>query len=206
MDGNDRDGIADRDTLITEHIHLPKVIALQLKPNLDRGAPLDELIALGNFGLVEAAERFNPQYGVKFSTFAWPRVRGAIVDGLRSTGPYRRGEVAAFRAAVANDVLAPTPASVVLQASEPAEVPVPRAEEEIDLRRQLPRLARALEQLPERERAVAHLHYFEGLQLSDVAARLDLSRSYVTRLHQRALQLLQDDVATPVASKILKAA
>ena len=35
------------------------------------------------FGLIDAIERFDPQRGVKFETFATPRIRGAIYDGLR---------------------------------------------------------------------------------------------------------------------------
>ncbi len=44
---------------------------------------LDELVALGNTGLAEAAQRFDPDRGASFATFAWYRVNGAIVDGLR---------------------------------------------------------------------------------------------------------------------------
>ncbi len=206
MDGNDPDSVAQRDRLITEHIHFPRIIALALTQKLDRKAHLDDLVSFGNMGLLEAAERFNPHCGIKFSTFAWPRIRGAMVDGLRSTGRYRRSDVANFRAAVESHTPAPTPAYLVLQASVPAMIPAPLVEEDIDRQRQMPHLARALAQLPERERAVAQLHYFEGFQLSDVAARLGLSRSYVTRLHQSALQLLQDDFAPPVGEDARKAA
>ena len=43
----------------------------------------DELVALGNVGLADAANKFDPTRGASFSTYAWYRVQGAIVDGLR---------------------------------------------------------------------------------------------------------------------------
>ena len=43
----------------------------------------DELVALGNTGLAEAAGRYDPTRGASFATFAWYRVQGAIIDGLR---------------------------------------------------------------------------------------------------------------------------
>src|SRR5689334_3552977 len=52
-------------------------------PRVKEHVELDELIALGNAGLAEAASRFDPTRGASFSTFAWYRVQGSIIDGLR---------------------------------------------------------------------------------------------------------------------------
>ncbi len=52
-------------------------------PRVRQYIELDELVALGNTGLAEAASRFDPSRGVPFGAFAWYRVQGAIVDGLR---------------------------------------------------------------------------------------------------------------------------
>jgi RNA polymerase sigma factor (sigma-70 family) len=161
-------------------------------------------------GLVEAAERFNSECGVTFSTFAWPRIRGAIVDGLRRSGPFGRAEVKRFRKEAANNV--GDGGSVAVKGRPDADIPERErdlhldVELELDVRRQVPRLAQLLQRLPARERAIAHLHYFEGLQLSDVAVRLGLSRSYVTRLHQWTLQQLQDDIALPTFDDSCEAA
>ena len=68
--------------------------------------PLDELVALANAGLAEAAHRFDPARGVAFSTFAWYRVNGAIIDGLRKATHLPRrtwAKLVALRAA--NDYL-----------------------------------------------------------------------------------------------------
>ena len=60
-------------------------------------APLDrdELVADGMRGLVEAHRRFDPTRGFRFSTFAYYRVRGAVLDGIRARAPVRHGAIAA---------------------------------------------------------------------------------------------------------------
>src|SRR4051812_5527045 len=52
-------------------------------PRVRDHVELDELVALANMGLAEAAQRYEPDRGASFSTFAWYRVHGAIIDGLR---------------------------------------------------------------------------------------------------------------------------
>ncbi len=62
----------------------------------------DELVALGNAGLAEAASRFDPDRGASFSTFAWYRVQGSIIDGLRRSSNLPRrvwAKLVALRAA-----------------------------------------------------------------------------------------------------------
>jgi RNA polymerase sigma factor for flagellar operon FliA len=204
MAGKNRDS-ADRDNLIAQHLNLPRAVAREVRGPLARAINLEELIASGNLGLVEAADRFDPGRGVKFSTLAWTRIRGAMIDGLRSTGQFRRAEVARYRKEAANDIGDARPISLKSK-PEPTDTVVPEIEEELDLRRLIPRLGQALEQLPERERIVARLHYFEGLQLNEIAARLGLSKSYVTRIHQRTLQQLHDDMALPLSSDVTEAA
>lgn len=57
--------------------------AAMIYPRVREHVEFEELVALGNAGLAEAAQRFEPDRGATFSTFAWYRVQGAIVDGLR---------------------------------------------------------------------------------------------------------------------------
>jgi RNA polymerase sigma factor for flagellar operon FliA len=54
-----------------------------IHPRVRDHVPFDELVGLANAGLAEAANRYDPERGVAFATFAWYRVNGAIVDGLR---------------------------------------------------------------------------------------------------------------------------
>lgn len=76
-----------RDDLILEHLwlvrHITGKITAQLPPETD----IANLESAGVLGLVEAATKFNPERGVKFVSYAYPRVRGAILDELRRNCP-----------------------------------------------------------------------------------------------------------------------
>lgn len=72
-----------RDQLILDHIHLVKIIALKISARLPPHIELDDLIHSGVIGLIDAAGKFNAQKGIKFSTYASLRIRGAIMDDLR---------------------------------------------------------------------------------------------------------------------------
>ena len=71
-------------------------------PRVRDHVEFDELVALANAGLAEAASRYDPSRGASFATFAWYRVQGAIIDGLRrATNLPRRSwaKLVALRAA-----------------------------------------------------------------------------------------------------------
>jgi RNA polymerase sigma factor for flagellar operon FliA len=96
----------DRSLLVEQHRSYVRVLAVEVAKSLPPHIEFDELIACGNLGLVEAAERYEPRYGVTFQTFAYYRIKGAIYDGLRKLGPMSRTEYARSRfAARANDIL-----------------------------------------------------------------------------------------------------
>jgi RNA polymerase sigma factor FliA len=61
-----------------------------IHPRVRDHVALDELVALANAGLAEAASHYDPARGVAFATFAWYRVNGAIIDGLRRATPLPR--------------------------------------------------------------------------------------------------------------------
>ena len=96
----------DRAELVEKHRAYVRVLAVDVAKGLPPHIELDELIAFVNLGLVEAADRYEPRYGVTFQTFAYYRIRGAIYDGLRKMGPMSRTDYARSRfAARANDIL-----------------------------------------------------------------------------------------------------
>jgi RNA polymerase sigma factor for flagellar operon FliA len=74
---------AAREELLAEHISLVHHISRQIHRRVSSDVELDELISAGTMGLIEALNRFEPTRGLAFSTFAVPRVRGAILDELR---------------------------------------------------------------------------------------------------------------------------
>jgi RNA polymerase sigma factor for flagellar operon FliA len=75
-----------------------QAVARKLKRQLTNRIELEDLVAYGSKGLIEAAERFDPRQGVAFSTFAYYRVRGAMLDGMRTMGWYSRSDYARYRA------------------------------------------------------------------------------------------------------------
>ena len=75
--------VSAREALLAEHISLVHHVARQIHRRVSSDVELDELVSAGTMGLIEALERFEPARGLAFSTFAVPRVRGAILDELR---------------------------------------------------------------------------------------------------------------------------
>ncbi|HEY2067026.1 MAG TPA: sigma-70 family RNA polymerase sigma factor [Gemmatimonadaceae bacterium] len=72
-----------RDTLLQENLSLVHHVARQLARGLAGEADLDELVSAGTMGLMGAVAAFDAARGLAFSTFAVPRIRGAILDELR---------------------------------------------------------------------------------------------------------------------------
>jgi RNA polymerase sigma factor for flagellar operon FliA len=88
----------DRNRLVEQHLSLVQAIAAKLKRTLGRSIDFEDLVAYGTKGLLEAAERFDPTQGATFTTVAYYRVRGSMLDGLRTMGWYSRADYARYRA------------------------------------------------------------------------------------------------------------
>jgi len=86
------DGVVDKDALVKHFGSFVRGIARQVKGTLSSQIEIEDLINYGMTGLLEAADRFDPQFGANFTTFSYYRVRGAIYDGLRGMGWLRRSE------------------------------------------------------------------------------------------------------------------
>jgi RNA polymerase sigma factor for flagellar operon FliA len=82
---------ADRQALLVSHVGLVHHVARQLARRLSTEAQLDELVSAGSLGLIQAVDSFDPKRGLAFSTYAVPRIRGAILDELRRLDHVSRG-------------------------------------------------------------------------------------------------------------------
>ena len=172
---------------------------------------VSELINDGVIGLIEAVRKYDPVRGVAFSTYAGHRIRGAMLDGLRRRDPLPRSlrraqkarwpphaQAAEPRAEVYPDrrerdwgkeygvQLVDLDHALAVPADE-GDGPEARAVE-ADLRRQL---CRGLWALPERDRDVLVMRFFEGLPLREVAARLSLSITRIVEIQTRGLGRLR---------------
>jgi RNA polymerase sigma factor FliA len=200
-----------------------------------------DLISYGLVGLINAIERFEPAREIKFETYALTRVRGAILDELRSIDWVPRSvrararqieranaklehklqraptdeemaaeldlSVAEFTAALlqiststvaaldelwtAGDSSGDQVSLLDTLADENAPDPA-AAMDETELRE---RLAGAIGRLPEREKLVIALYYYENLTLREIGEVLSVTESRVSQLHTKAVLRLRSRLA-----------
>ena len=73
-----------REVLIEEYAPLVKYVAGRVITGFPSNVEFDDLVSYGIFGLIDAIDKFDPARGIKFETYAISRIKGAILDGLRS--------------------------------------------------------------------------------------------------------------------------
>jgi len=77
----------EQDSLILEHLEYVRQLLGKMLGGLPTGVDIENLEAAGTLGLIEAARKYDPARGVAFKTFAYQRIRGAILDELRRNCP-----------------------------------------------------------------------------------------------------------------------
>jgi len=187
---------------VAQHEKMVRGLANRLRRELSLRGDLDDLIAFGFGGLLEARHRFDPSRGVRFQTFAYHRVRGAMLDGVRQMSQLpRRAHERLQAAGERSPTAAPTGLdkaftrigaglvnATVMQGRFGHESP-----EAVLLKNEsVERLLRALCGLPPRQRALVRGFYFEGRSIDAMARELGISKSWASRLHTNALQALRD--------------
>lgn len=183
----------------------------------------DEYVAAGYLGLVEAAERFKPESGKDFKRFAGFRIRGAIIDSIRThshiTGKaYRVAKALEASHNLQEELLSEergkpqTPAKLASlldfaaksalsyrlsyseieeQLSE-REAPEANPEQSLQRRQDIKKCRELLATLPPKVRIVLEDYYLNGKSFKQIVAeRRGMSKSWVSRLHARGLELLK---------------
>jgi RNA polymerase sigma factor for flagellar operon FliA len=153
-----------------------KRMAVLLKSRMP-WAELDELLQWGAIGMMESMQRYDISHGVTFQAFASRRIRGAMIDGLRREGASRRGHIMfepedVDHAAVADGTAPQDPLSLLTNADN----------------RTL--LIAALKTLPRLEYQILAMHFYDDMNNREIAAILDVSEGYASRLRKRALESL----------------
>ena len=90
---HEREDLLKRKQFIRSHLHLVNYVLARLVNTSLMGKGVldfDDLYSSGVIGLIEAVDKFDPSRDVKFSTFAVPRIRGAILDAVRAADPVPR--------------------------------------------------------------------------------------------------------------------
>ena len=81
----DKTNKAVRDKLIVQYIYLTRYVIGRIKVNLPPTFTYEDITSYGVEGLIDAVEKFSPQKGAKFETYALMRIRGCIIDRIRSS-------------------------------------------------------------------------------------------------------------------------
>ena len=188
-----------RDERIKAHLDLVKSIAGDIRARpLGRGMELDDLVAYGAIGLVEAATRFEER-GVPFSALARRRIYGAIVDGIRTQHWFGRRADRRLRIdRVGHDW------QVAVGAGHQAHNDVrwngrPMVCSPTDSAVVHEQVAVALRGLPVLERRVVELHHYDEKTITQAAKELRIGRPRASRLHARALVTLRAAVESPTS-------
>ena len=75
-----------RDAFIRQYMPLVKYVAGKVSVGMPGSVEFDDLVGFGQFGLLDAIEKYDPSKNVKFKTYAVTRIRGAIFDDLSGRG------------------------------------------------------------------------------------------------------------------------
>lgn len=144
-------------------------------------------------GLDEAIDRFDPDYGTKFETYAIQRIRGKIIDEIRKVQIKPRvdnnGEpVYQYSNVSLNQSINQEDGSMLYEML-PANVETPEYETEQKEIKDL--LIDAIKKLNERDRMVITLYYYEYLSYKEIADVLNISVSRVSQIHNRVINQLK---------------
>ena len=228
-----------RDQLIVHYSPLVKYVAGRVATGLPQNVEQADLVSYGIFGLIDAIEKFEPDRGFKFETYAIARIKGNILDELRSIDWVPRsvrskarsiekayGKLEAqlhrtpteaelaeeldmsmdqlqtalsqisFTGLVALDEMlsgGDRGESVSLGETIADTGEGPMAAFEVEEMRHI--LAEAINRLPEREKVVLTLYYYEGLTLAEIGTILGVTESRVCQIHTKSVLQLRSRLA-----------
>jgi RNA polymerase sigma factor for flagellar operon FliA len=236
---------AARERLILHYSPLVKFVAGRVASGLPQNIEQTDLVSYGIFGLIDAIDKFEPERGFKFETYAIARVKGAIIDELRSIDWVPRSVRAKARAVerayseLENELrrnpddaevaakLGLTEAELGQTLSQISFTGLVALDEligggggngdgggsstlgdtisdgghnpveafEVDEMKHL--LADLINRMPDRERLVLTLYYYEALTLSEIGQVLGVTESRVCQIHTKAILQLRARLADP---------
>jgi RNA polymerase sigma factor for flagellar operon FliA len=206
--------MVEHNQLVEQYGSFVRSIARQVKKSVSPRIELDDLIAYGMTGLLEAAERFDEKQGVNFTTFSYYRVRGAIYDGLRGMGWVNRSEYQKIRfgeqanaylesagsssdenledlANQVNNLVTIFVTSLEGLQNQDFEDTKSQGQEDRLLQLELKTtLKKALSRLPRSDLELIQLYYFGNLSLEEVGKKIGLSKSWTCRKHAQVIEKL----------------
>jgi RNA polymerase sigma factor for flagellar operon FliA len=206
-----------REALIQMHAPWARLVAkdVYLKVRI-KDAEWCDYAQNATVGLIEAIDRYEPARGVDFRTYARHRVRGAVFNGLRhltsdSFGHHKQASEersASLAGGVPDPLQAFVNWTVGLGIGHLLEVaslsderkhgtdPYAAAAHE----QLAERLRDALEQLPERERLILTMHYFQHVPFVTIALEMQLTKGRISQIHRQGIETLRAHMRTSLTA------
>jgi RNA polymerase sigma factor for flagellar operon FliA len=228
---------AERDQMLLEHLPTVRYLARRIHERLPQHVELDDLISAGVVGLIDAFSKFDYTKKVQFKSYAQFRIRGAILDSLRTLDwsprelrrkgraveeairsvTHKLGRVPSEQEIAGEMKLGLTDYQQLLGELKGLEIGslhiertedsgdeelsyIPGSPDEDPLFRCLQgemkqRLADAIDELPEKERMVLTLYYYEELTMKEIGLTLGVVESRVSQIHSSAVVRLRAALA-----------
>jgi RNA polymerase sigma factor for flagellar operon FliA len=228
-----------RDMLIVQYSPLVKFVAGRVGVGLPRNVDQSDLVSYGIFGLIDAIDKFEPERGFKFETYAINRIKGAILDELRAMDWVPRSvrarareiersmaelehrlqrtpsdeelakhmgqsvedlqdalaEISNLGVVALDEVLSPDSSNSL---GDMVADTTGRGPEQVFQKEETRRiLADAINRLPDRERLVLTLYYYEGLTLAEIGDVLGVTESRVCQIHAKSVMSLRNRMTEP---------
>jgi RNA polymerase sigma factor FliA len=231
--GLQSDAASERDQMLLEHLPTVRYLARRIHERLPQQVELDDLVSAGMVGLIDAFSKFDHTKKVQFKSYAQFRIRGAILDSLRTLdwSPRelrRKGRAVeeAIRSVTQRLGRAPSEQEIAtemnlglveyqqllgeLKGLEIGSLHMERTEDSGDeelsyipgapgedplfrcLQGEMKqRLMDAIEDLPDKERMVLTLYYYEELTMKEIGLTLGVVESRVSQIHSSAVVRLR---------------
>ena len=237
----------NREQVIIQYSPMIKYVANRIAMRLPPHIEVDDLISVGVLGLMDAITKYDSSRGAKFKTYAEFRVRGAILDELRSMDWVPRsirqkaskvdkvvqGLQAKLRRAPEDEEVAQEMGLSLDQfhetLNETKSIPIFSLEDlgiakesgdqqslldclagkadadpqtQVRLVELKEIIAKAIDALPEKERLMVSLYYYEELTMKEIGAVLDITESRVSQIHSKAVYRLRTKLKAIIAEEL----
>jgi len=237
----------NREEVIIQYSPMIKYVANRIAMRLPPHIEVDDLISVGVLGLMDAISKYDSSRGAKFKTYAEFRVRGAILDELRSLDWVPRsirqkasqvdkvvqGLQAKLRRQPEDEEVAKEMGLSLDQfhetLNETKSIPIFSLEDlgiakesgdqqslldclagkadadpqtQIRLVELKEIIAKAIDALPEKERLMVSLYYYEELTMKEIGAVLDITESRVSQIHSKAVYRLRTKLKAIIAEEL----
>ena len=237
----------NREEVIKKYSPMIKYVANRIAMRLPPHIEVDDLISVGVLGLMDAISKYDSSRGAKFKTYAEFRVRGAILDELRSMDWVPRSirqkasqvdkVVVALQSKLSRQ---PEDEEVAKEMclsleqfhntlNETKSIPIFSLEDlgiakesgeqqslldclagkadadpqtQIRLVELKEIIAKAIDALPEKERLMVSLYYYEELTMKEIGAVLDITESRVSQIHSKAVYRLRTKLKAIIAEEL----